>query len=113
MSLNLYTGSGKHSSLALHVNATVSRYRAKIVWHFVSAIQEEKVFIFNPTSKEDMSNVTSLVEDKLVLGGFLFDEALVLSKNRKHNKPTSSGQRTSFGLLCCLKWNYEPDVFFI
>jgi hypothetical protein len=38
-----------------------------------------------------MNNVTSLTEDKLVLGGFLFDEALLLAKNRKHNKPSSSG----------------------
>ncbi len=38
-----------------------------------------------------MNNVISLAEDKLVLGGFLFDEAVVLAKNRKHNKPSSSG----------------------
>ena len=56
-----------------------------------SANKEEKVFIFNPTSKEDMNNVTSLIEDKLILGGFLFDEALRLAKHRKNNKPNSSG----------------------
>ena len=38
-----------------------------------------------------MNNVTGLVEDKLVLGGFLFDEAVLLARGRKHGKPSSSG----------------------
>jgi hypothetical protein len=38
-----------------------------------------------------MNNVTGLVEDKLVLGGFLFDEAVLLARSRKHGKPSSSG----------------------
>ena len=62
-----------------------------MILYFDSEIQEQKIYIFNPTSKEDMNNVTSLAEDKLVLGGFLFDEALNLARNRKQTKPSSSG----------------------
>ncbi|XP_028406945.1 spatacsin-like [Dendronephthya gigantea] len=59
----------------------------------------EKVFIFNPTSKDDMNGVTGLAEDKLVLGGFLFDEAVLFAKNRKHHKATSSALAMEVELL--------------
>lgn len=58
---------------------------------YVSVLLAEKVFIFNPTSKEDINSVINLADDKLILGGFLFDEALILAKNRRHKKPSPSG----------------------
>ena len=59
-------------------------------------VQEDNVLIFNPASREDMNNVVNLTEDKLMLGGLLFEEALLLAKRRKKVKPSSSGWYISF-----------------
>ena len=43
-----------------------------------------------------MNNVVNLTEDKLMLGGLLFEEALLLAKRRKKVKPSLSGWYISF-----------------
>lgn len=83
------------------------------IFYFIELL-EEKVLIFNPTSREDMNNVMSLAEDKLVLGGFLFQEALSLAKQRKMAKPRSSGWYTYLWLnlnhTLTKQWTYQYYV---